>query len=615
MIIGTAGHIDHGKSALLAALTGRAMDRLAEERRRGITIDLGFAPLDLGDGTLAGAVDVPGHEDLVRTMVAGASGFDVALLVIAADEGIMPQTEEHLAVLEQLGVRAGLPVVTKADLVDPEWLELVLADVAGRLARSSVAFDPPVAVSAVTGTGLEALRARLRAHAERALPRLDADAFRLPVDRAFSIAGVGTVVTGTAWSGSVALGDTVRLLPGEHEGRVRSLEIHGQPVERSAAGARVAVGIAGVGRAQAGRGRVVVTPDVPWAATGVLDAEVTLLPSAPRPLAARARVRFHLGTAEVMARVLPRESLRPGAVGLARLRLEAPVVARGGDRFVLRSFSPVTTIGGGRVLDPLPPARGAAWPDELRSADAAVRLHALIGRRRFGTDCRAAPILSGLPAAAVETACRGRPELRAIGTHLVSAGVVLEAGERALVSLKEFHRRQPAEQGMPLETLRRAIGGPEWLSQAAIEAGIGARRLWVEGGTVRLTGFEPRVAGGEPEIDRLVQLLRAAGLTPPNIGELERETGRKDVATTLRLAAARGLVEAVERDRYYAVEVLRGFADVLEEIGRTGPIHPPAVRERVGVSRKFLIPLLEWADSRGITVRSGDARRLARAAH
>ena len=613
MIVGTAGHIDHGKSALLAALTGRPMDRLAEERRRGITIDLNFAPLDLGGGVVAGVVDVPGHEDFVRTMVAGASGFDVALLIIAADEGIMPQTEEHLAILEQLGIRAGVPVVTKADLVEPDWLDLVVAEVAERLARSSVAFDPPVAASAVTGQGLEALRGRLLQHASSLGPRSRDDGFRLPVDRAFSVAGVGTVVTGTAWSGSVAVGDAVRLLPDEREGRVRSLESHGRSVERTEPGARIAVGIAGVDRAHVQRGHVLVTPDQPWSVTGVLDAEVALLPSAPRALAARTRVRLHLGTAEVMARVLPREPIGPGAAGLARLRLEAPLIARGGDRFVLRSFSPVTTIGGGRVLDPSPPARGARWPDQLRSADPGERLEALVERRPFGMERRAVPVLTGMAAGMVPAAVGARPGITAVGSHLVPAGLIAELTERALRALKEFHRREPAERGMPLETLRRSARCPEWLAEAAIAAGLAARRLTVDGGIARLAGFEPRVAGGEPEIDRLVQLLRAAGLAPPSVAELERETGRRDVAATLRLAAGRGLVEAVERDRYYAVEALRRFATTLEEIGRVGPIHPPAVRDRVGVSRKYLIPLLEWADARGITIRAGDARRLVRA--
>jgi selenocysteine-specific elongation factor len=316
-----------------------------------------------------------------------------------------------------------------------------------------------------------------------------------------------------------------------------------------------------------------------------------------------------------MARVLPRGAIAPGAAGLARLRLESPVVARGGDRFVLRSFSPVATIGGGRVLDPLPPARVAAWPDDLRSVDPGRRLDALIQRRAYGIDLAAATILTGLPDEAAQALWRERPGLCAMRSRLVPSRLVAEATESVLRALREFHRRQPAERGMPLETLRRTAGGPDWLVEAAIEAAAGARRLAIEGGSARLAGFEPRVAGGEPAIDQLVRLVRQAGLAPPTVGELERATGRTDVAATLRLAAGRGLVEAVERDRYYAVESLRGFAGVLEEIGRAGPIHPPAVRDRVGVSRKFLIPLLEWADSRGITVRSGDARRLVQAAH
>ncbi|HEY8105120.1 MAG TPA: selenocysteine-specific translation elongation factor, partial [Gemmatimonadales bacterium] len=567
MIVGTAGHIDHGKSALVTALTGRTMDRLAEEQRRGITIDLNFAPLDLGDGVITGIVDVPGHEDFVRTMVAGASGFDVALLIVAADEGIMPQTEEHLAILEQLAIPAGVPVVTKADLVEPDWAELVAGDVAERLARSSVSFDAPVLVSAVTGQGVDALLTRLREHAARTPLRLQGDVFRLPVDRAFSVAGAGTVVTGTAWSGSVALGDAVRLLPDELEGRVRSIESHGRPVERTEPGARIAIGIAGVDRADVRRGHVLVSRDAPWAPTRALDVEVTLLPSAARGLPARTRVRLHLGTAEVMARALPRAPIAPGATGLVRLRLEAPVVARGGDRFVLRSFSPVTTIGGGRVLDPLPPTRAAPWPDELRGADPAQRLTGLIARRPFGVELAAVPILSGMPSGAVTAAVRGDAALCVIGGHLVPGRLVAYTTDTALQRLKEFHRRQPVERGMPLETLRHALRGPEWLIEAAMGAGTSTRRLVVDGGIARLAGFEPRVAGGEPEIDRLVRMLQAAGLSPPSIAELERETGRRDVAAVLRLAAARGLVEAVERDRYYSVEALRLFTTALEEIG------------------------------------------------
>src|SRR5215204_1376414 len=276
MIVGTAGHIDHGKSSLIAALTGRSMDRLLEERRREITIELNFAALDLGNGQTAGMVDVPGHEDFIRTMVAGASGLDVVLLIVAADEGIMPQTLEHLTILEHLGVPAGVPVITKSDLVDAEWLQLVTTEVSERLASSAVAFESPIAVSAKTGVGLEDLRQHLREAATTLAHSVSADAFRMPIDRVFSLAGVGTILTGTAWSGRLRVGDPVMVLPSGLEGRVRSLESYGQTVVRSHPRARTAVGIGGIDRSAVTRGDVLVTNELPWAATSVLDVEIAL---------------------------------------------------------------------------------------------------------------------------------------------------------------------------------------------------------------------------------------------------------------------------------------------------------------------------------------------------
>ncbi len=610
MIVGTAGHVDHGKSALVTALTGATMDRLSEERRRGITIDLGFAPLEL-DGVVAGIVDVPGHEDFIRTMVAGASGIDLALLVIAADEGIMPQTEEHLAILEQLAVPAAIPVITKSDLVEADWLELVMEDVGERMARSSVAYDPPLAVSTVSGLGLAALRSRLTAHARQERARPMDDVFRLPVDRALSVSGVGTVVTGTVWSGSVAVGDRVRILPGDREGRVRSIESYGRPLERSLPGARTALGLAGLDRTETHRGQVVVGGDVPWAVSHRLDVALSMLPRA-RPLSPRLRVRLHLGTAEVMARVAVRGAAGEGRT-LARLRLEQPLVARGGDRFVIRSYSPVTTIGGGIVLDSDPPPRPGAWPQELAAAEPDRRMVALLARRPYGVPAAALPLLTGLrPAAAEETAAAVR-DLQRVRDRWVRRGALAGACERALQALAEFHEREPAEQGMPLETLRRALGVPDWLADAALDAVARAQRIELRQSIARLAGFTPGVAGGEAELERVVDIVRRAGLAPPTVAELERQTGRADVAAVLRLAAARGQVEAVERDRYYDGEALRRFTEAVREIGLVGEIQPAAVRERLGISRKFLIPLLEWADGHGITVRSGEGRRLASA--
>jgi selenocysteine-specific elongation factor len=613
VIIGTAGHIDHGKSALVAALTGQTMDRLAEERRRGITIDLNFAPLGLAEGRVAGVVDVPGHEDFVRTMVAGASGIDLALLVIAADEGIMPQTVEHLAVLEHLGVRAGIPVVTKADLVDEDWLELVLAEVAERLAPSPVGFEPPLAVSARTGRGVDELRARLVARAEALAPRVSADLFRLPVDRAFSVAGVGTVVTGTAWSGRLAVGDAVRLMPAGKVGRVRSIESYGLTLQHSDVGARTAVGIAGIQREEARRGTWLVSADAPWSSTLAVDAELTLQADAPRALTARTRVRVHLGTAEVMARVHPRAPIEPGGKGLARLTLEGPVVARGGDRLVLRSFSPVTTIGGGRVIDPSPPRRRAAWPAALSAEAAADRFAALLERRPAGVSASDLPILLGLVPTEASSVARTTPGARSVGDLWVRESTLAALGARALSLLKTHHRARPSDLGLSLETLRRGLRVPDLLADRVLDDLSSAGRIRVHEGVAVLSGFVPRVEGGTAEIDRFVRILEDAGLSPPTLAELERQTGRRDVSAILRLAAQTGKVEAVERERYYARPALDRFAATLAEIGRESLIAPAALRDRLGISRKYMIPLLEWADAKGITERVGDARRLRNA--
>jgi len=382
-VIGTAGHIDHGKTALVKALTGVDTDRWEEEKRRGITIDLGFAPLPLGDEIQASVVDVPGHEGFVRNMLAGATGIDVALLVIAADEGIMPQTEEHLAIVELLGIRRGIPVITKRDLVDADWLELVEGEVAKRLAASRIRWEPAVATSVTTGAGLQELREALGRVAADLAERPADDLFRLPIDRVFAVAGAGTVVTGTTWSGTVAVGDAVRLLPLSREARVRSIEVHGQAAERAVPGRRTALALVGVDKSELARGHVAVTGPG-WEAATVLDTAVELLPSSRRPIASRTRIRVHLGTAEVLARVAQTSAIVPGERGLARLILESPLVARAGDRFVVRSFSPVTTIGGGVVLDPFPPARSRLRRRGIDAGQTAVaRGSALVGERRL----------------------------------------------------------------------------------------------------------------------------------------------------------------------------------------------------------------------------------------
>lgn len=605
MIIGTAGHIDHGKSALVEALTGHRMDRLREERARGITIELNFAPFDLGGGQEAGVVDVPGHEDFVRTMVAGATGIDLILLVIAADEGIMPQSREHRIIAEQLRIPRGIPVISKADLVDAEWLDLVNLEVSEWLQGSPIVFDAPVITSATTGRGVEELRQRiLRVAAE--LPARSEDLFRMPVDRSFSVAGIGTVVTGTVWSGSLVAASAARIMPGGREVRIRSVESHGKAQARATAGSRAALGLTGVAREDIRRGDVIVSAADPWGATTALDVLLELHPDAPRPLTARTRVRCHLGTAEVMARVHPRSPIEPGQSGAARLALDQPLTARGGDRLVIRSYSPVYTIGGGVVLDPLPPRRGAGWPASLSSPAAEERLLALVERRREGLRVDQLPIMLGPagPAAVPEGT------LLAVGEYLVPVARFRAVEDRLLQAVRQHQRSHPMEAGLPRSRLRHLTGAPASLVEPAVAALAAANRLVVSEGVARTPDFTPHVRGGEERLDRIVAHLEKAGLAPPTVPELASALDSDDLEGLLRLLAREGRIEAVERDRYYARPALDEFVAALRELGRAGEITPARMRDRLGITRKYLIPLLEWADRAGVTVRVGEGRRL-----
>lgn len=586
------------------------MDRLAEERARGITIDLNFAPLRLPGGGVAGVVDVPGHEDFVRTMVAGAAGMDLVLLVIGADEGIMPQTREHLAIVEALGVPRGIPVLTKRDLVDPEWLALVQEEVDGWLAESSVTFGRTMAVSSLTGLGLEALQVALAAEVAAAVPRDAAAPFRMPVDRAFSVPGAGTVVTGSVWSGSVAVGDQLRLLPSDRPVRVRTVESHGERSARALPGGRAALGLASIDRHLVRRGDVLVDAGLPWEPTSALDVRIHLLPDAPRPLTSRTRVHLHLGTVEVIARVLPRSSIPPGGIGLARLACEAPLVACGGDRFVLRSYSPVTTIGGGVVLDPLPPRRRPLWPDQLDSPIPAERLVALLARHPAGISSGALALRAGLSPAEVDAVLAQDARAFRLPDGWVLTDVVSIARDRALELLSGYHAGHPALPGMPVETLRRGIHRATPVAEAALDGLAAIGSIHAESGIVRSAGFEARIAGGDATVARVVELVRAAGLGAPSVAELEKQLGRLDVVGALRLGAGAGEVEAVTRDWYVGRAALEGFRVTLRDAGKNGDITLGGLRDRTGLSRKYLIPLLEWADRQGITRRHGEARRL-----
>ncbi len=618
-IVGTAGHIDHGKTALVKALTGVDTDRWEEEKRRGITIDLGFAPLDLGTELAASIVDVPGHEGFVRNMLAGATGIDVALLVIAADEGIMPQTVEHLAIVELLGVGHGIPVLTKADTVDAEWLELVRADVAARLASSRVRWSPPIATSAVSGQGIAELRDALVRMAAAPGERDASDLFRLPIDRVFAVAGVGTVVTGTTWSGGVAVGEAVRLMPLGRDARVRSVESHGHAATRAESGRRTALALVGVDRAELARGDVAVTGDG-WSATERLDADVELLASARHPLAGRSRVRVHLGTAEVLARVAPVATIPPGGRGLARLVLEGPLVARGGDRFVLRSSSPVTTSGGGVVLDPFAPARPRLPERALVQAQPIPeRLASWVTEAGLaGMPLVAIPVRLGTPAAKVTDiiAAAGKGVLASDGILVARAAVSAEA-DRLAGLVTRFHEEHPLEPGMPLEALRASvrdtagIAVPAEVVDLVLDWAVRKQAIAIAGSRASRPGWAASADGSA--VERLVGLLDAAQWRIPTVEELEQALPGVPVQGLLLHLVRSGRVEQVDRERFATPQALGTFRVALESLlAELGSATPSQLRERLSLTRKYLIPLLEWADRKGITTRQGDSRQAAR---
>jgi len=611
-VVGTAGHIDHGKTALVKALTGVDTDRWEEEKRRGITIDLGFAPLALPGGIQASVVDVPGHEAFVKNMLAGATGIDVALLIIAADEGIMPQTEEHLAIVELLGVRRGIPVLTKRDLVDDEWLALVRTEVAERLSRSRVRWHAPIAVSALTAEGLDDLKKALVDVVEDIAVRPTGDFFRLPIDRVFALPGAGTVVTGSTWSGTVATGDAVRLLPLDRDVRVRSIQVHSQDAEQAGPGRRTALALVGVDKEEIERGHVAVT-GTGWAPTTTLDVALELLPTAKKPLAVRTRIRVHLGTAEVLGRVAQVRAIAPGETSVARLLLEKPLVARGGDRFVIRSFSPVTTIGGGVVLDPFPPKRPRVSERGLASGQPpAERLARLVEEAGLlGIGASGLGVRLGIrPSDVVRTIEAAGKGILQVGETLVARRAIAAEVDRLAAVVAAHHEEHPLDAGLSLQALRAAVSAPAPVLDLLVAHGV-KKQAWelAEGGAVaRAPGW--RTQAGDAGA-RLARRLAEARWQLPTVSELQREFSDPSVPALLAHLAREGSVERVDQERYALKQALEEFRRAVEETLRElGAATPAQFRDRLGLTRKYLIPLLEWADRRGITSRQGDTRVL-----
>ncbi|MCP3144223.1 selenocysteine-specific translation elongation factor [Pyxidicoccus xibeiensis] len=637
MIVGTAGHIDHGKTSLVKALTGIDTDRLKEEKRRGITLELGFAHLALDDGTVAGVVDVPGHERFVKAMAAGAGGVDLAVLVIAADEGVMPQTREHLDICRLLGVRAGVIALTKSDLLaelGPEWRALVEADLGALTAGTFLEGAPVVPCSSKTGEGLDALKAALT-RAAAALPKRPAEgpAF-LPVDRVFTIKGFGTVVTGTLLSGALAVDDAVALLPGlPGPLRVRGVQVHGQAVPRVEAGQRAAVNVTGVEPEQLHRGMVLVrSGELPE--TRMLDVELALLPAAEAPLARRKKLLLHLGTAQVEATValLDVERLEPGETALAQLRLDGPVGALVGQRFILRGSRALpgrgATVAGGRILSITPPRRrkgGSAVVAPLLEADPAGQVAWLL--RQAGYRGLTQPELFGRSGLGPKVLGRALELLGARGgallvdreRRLYLSGEVFEGlQQRALALLAAFHEREPLREGLPREELRQRLSSEldarvfQRVSQALVDAG----KVELDREVVRLKGRGRTLTlGDEAARTRLAAELSAAGLSPPTLNELAQklQLSTARLQELLKVMVAEGTAVRVSEELCFDAGALAGLRErLVAHLREKKEITTQAFKEMVGQSRKFVIPLSEYFDREKVTLRVGEKRVLRR---
>lgn len=627
MIVGTGGHIDHGKTALLAALTGQAGDRRREERERGITIDLGYRYADLGGGEPTGFIDVPGHERLVRNMLAGACGIDLLLLVVAADDGVMPQTREHLAIAELLGIPRALVALSKIDRAAPERSEAVRAEVEALLAPGPFAGAAQFPLSSATGAGVEALRQALAAEARHIRARSDAGHFRLAIDRAFSLSGAGVVVTGTAFAGRVAVGDELLLSPSGRRVRVRGLHAQNRAADMGWAGQRLALNLAGerLSLAQIRRGDWLLD-EVLHAPSVRLDIELRLLPEERRALGHWTPLHVHLGAGETMGRVALLEggSLAPGGRMLAQLLLDAPLHAVHGDRLVLRDQSARRTLGGGRVLDPNPPAR------QRRSAMRLAQLAALAG----GALEQALPLLlaqaeNGLdPLALARQFNRPRPGWRLpedaceiatrIGPRLFERHCWRRLGERLVEGLERFHREQPDEPGPDRDRLRRYCL-PELeraVFLALLDEALAAGRIESSGPWLHRPQHRVRLSETEEALRaRLWPLLEAGRFDPPWVRDLARALAVEEGAMRLllRKLARLGLLQQVVRDLFYPEATLRRLAaEVLALETQLGTVRAAALRDRILLGRKRCIQLLEHFDRIGLTRRFGNERRVRR---
>jgi selenocysteine-specific elongation factor len=628
LVVGTAGHIDHGKSTLVHALTGIDPDRLKEEKARGITIELGFAHTEIDEARVA-FVDVPGHEKFVRTMLAGVGGVDFVTLIVAADESVMPQTREHFDICRLLRVADGCVVMTKADAADADTRALVALEASELVRGSFLDGKPIVEVSAKTGEGLDTLRAVLRAAAARVHARPESGAVRLPIDRVFTMKGFGTVVTGTLLGGRVELGREYALLPGDRTAKVRGIQIHGAAHESVSAGQRTALNLGGVEAGELARGQSLAAPGS-VAVTRRVDVAVELLPGV-KPVRHGTRVRVHHGTAEVLGRVsiagVDQLEIGAGGEALARLRLETPIVLTRGDRVILRSYSPPLTIGAATVLDPAPAARGIRSETgvrrlrELQQADDPEAFAAMVRDRGLrGVPIGDAVARAGISPASVEEAVRRLEQDRSIvrvGDRLVSAAALGGAADAVLALVRTFHAQHPISEGLPREEARARVfrGVDAGIFEAAMRRLVAGRAI-VDRERLALPSHKAALPGGEATVAGVEAAYRQSGLTPPDRAAIAERAGvTLDVAeaATAYLVRQKILVKLdaliVHRD---ALEGLKRDMAALKASGAGAVVRIDVMqfKDRYGMTRKYAIPLLEFLDRERVTRRVGDARVL-----
>ena len=625
IIVGTAGHIDHGKSSLVEALTGTNPDRLQEEKRRGITIDLGFAFLD-EPGVRFGFVDVPGHEKFVSNMLAGAAGIDLVLLVIAADESIKPQTREHFEICRLLGVKRGIIALTKSDLVDADTLSLAQMDVQDYLRGSFLEKAPIIAASSKTGAGLAELKTALVQESNLVTGKDSAGILRLPIDRAFSIKGFGTVVTGTLIEGSVAVGDEVELLPEKTRLRVRGVQSGGKATLRATAGQRTAVNLAGIEHAAIARGMSLAAPGR-FRTTHRVDVRLELLASAPL-VKQRARVHFHCGTFETIAevRIHGADELRGGMNGFVHLRLQAPATILPGDRFIVRQFSPVVTIGGGIVLDNLarrPAAKDTgriSFLETLEKWDKSETLHAMAVRAPFGLGYGEIAARTAWTDDLIRSlASKEEGKRLKIISHspllIVGLKSFGELQQRITTALESFHKENPLSGGIPREDLRAKSGRrvKQEIFRAALEELAKEQKLVLQGETVKRAGAEVTLLPEEQRArDQIENAFASAGLAVPPVKEVLAQLAveAKRAEKLLQMLLKERKLQRVSADLIFhanaLLEMRRKIAGYKK--AKSERISVPAFKELAGISRKYAIPLLEYLDRERVTRRAGDER-------